>query len=390
MPSEEPAVLVFCHDTDSRQQIRTSMARHDLSTVEPMDLSAARSALDDRDIRLVLCDLDLPGTDALLETLTREHTGVPIIAVSASTATETPVEAFRRGADDYLSRPLTEPMLDESLDRILSGVRFRRRTARYLADLERTNGLLRQNLQRLRDDEESGRRLQFQLLPPERQQFDSYHFSRRLWTSLYLSGDFVDYFRIDDRHSGFYIADVAGHGASPAMITILLKSYMNRYLELHRQAKNRGILDPARIFGRINQNMLKSDMGKHLTMFYGVIDHADNRLYYGNAGQFPYPILYDGEQVRYIETRGKPLGLFEFAEYRTVDLPLPEHFMLTLLSDGILELLPQSQLSDKLAYLLDLFSNPSNTPASLSKHLGLTRADTLPDDVTMLQIRRGF
>jgi phosphoserine phosphatase RsbU/P len=390
MPSEEPAVLAFCHDSDSRQQIRASMVRHDLSTVESMDVSAARSALNDRDIRLVACDLDLPGSDALLEILAQEHTGVPIIAFSASTTTETPVEAFRRGADDYLSKPLTGPMLDESLDRILSGLRFRRRTARYLADLERTNGLLRQNLQRLRDDEESGRRLQFQLLPPERQQFDSYHFSRRLWTSLYLSGDFVDYFRIDDQHSGFYIADVAGHGASPAMITVLLKSYMNRYLELYRQAKNRGILDPARIFGRINQNMLKSDMDKHLTMFYGIIDHANNRLCYGNAGQFPYPILYDGEQVRYIETRGKPLGLFEFAEYRTVGLPLPERFMLTLLSDGILELLPQSQLSDKLAYLLDMFSNPGNTPASLSKHLGLTRADTLPDDVTMLQIRRGF
>lgn len=389
MPSEEPAVLALCHDSDSRQQIRACMHQHEWPILEVAD-AVALTAFHDRAFQLVLCDLDLPDADAMLEILQRDHADVPIIVFSASTAIDTPIEAFRRGVDDYLSKPLTSPSLDESLDRVMNGVRFRRRTARYLAELEHSNDSLEQNLKRLRDDEESGRRLQFQLLPPERQQFDHYQFSRRLWTSLYLSGDFVDYFRIDEHRSGFYVADVAGHGASPAMITVLLKTYMNRYLELYRQAKNHGILDPARIFSRINHNMLKSDMGKHLTMFYGVIDHSDNRLCYGNAGHFPYPILYDGEQAHYIETRGKPLGLFEFAEYRTVELALPERFMMTLSSDGILELLPQSQLSAKLAYLLDLFSNPRHTLAALGKQLGLTLTDMLPDDVTLLQIRRGF
>ena len=67
---------------------------------------------------------------------------------------------------------------------------------------------------------------------------------------------------------------------------------------------------------RMNHNVLQSHLGKHLTMFYGIIEFTSNRLHYCNAGHYPYPILYDGEQAEFIESRGgKPVGMFEFAEY---------------------------------------------------------------------------
>ena len=31
--------------------------------------------------------------------------------------------------------------------------------------------------------------------------------------------EFVDYFRVDERRIGFYLADVSGHGASSAFVT---------------------------------------------------------------------------------------------------------------------------------------------------------------------------
>ena len=48
--------------------------------------------------------------------------------------------------------------------------------------------------------------------------------------SLYLSGDFLDYQRYNDRFSAFYFADVSGHGASSAFVTVLLKYLCNRWL----------------------------------------------------------------------------------------------------------------------------------------------------------------
>ncbi|MDX1606665.1 MAG: SpoIIE family protein phosphatase [Candidatus Competibacterales bacterium] len=313
----------------------------------------------------------------------------PVVTLSDRGDTDEAVRAFRAGASDYLAPPHAE-VLPAALQRALSRNRQQQREQRRLRSLEQDNQQLLEHLETLHEDEESGRRLQFQLLPPERQSFGPYRFSRQLWTSLYLSGDFVDYFKIDDTHTGFYMADVAGHGVSPAMITVLLKSYMNRYLELYRQDKNQGILDPARIFARINYNILKSDMGKHLTMCYGVIEHPSNRLTYCNAGQFPYPMLFNGQRACYQETHDKPLGLFDFAQYRNVVLQLPERFAFALLSDGILELLRQSQIKEKLTFLLGLFENDRVNLTAFGERLGLNRNRLLPDDVTLLLVKRGL
>lgn len=357
------------------------------------DSDEAVAVLRERAVSAVVCDLDATGERgfAAMSAIHQQSADTPVIAMANGVAVDAVVRAFRLGASDFLFKPLTEHALRQALDtlRVVAGQRGAER--RRLNDLTRSNAELHEQLAQLREDEEAGRRLQFQLLPHDRLQIGPFHFNRRLCTSLYLSGDFVDYFRIDDEHTGFYVADVAGHGVSPAMVTVLLKSYMNRYLELLHQGKNRGILDPGRIFSRINHNMLRSDMGKHLTMFYGVLSHRDNCLCYCSAGQFPYPVLYDGREARYLQTKGKPLGLFEHAQYHSVAVTLPARFVLTLFSDGILELLPQSELSAKLDYLLGMFSNPRITLRTLCRRLGLDSiGDVLPDDVTVLFVKRGF
>ena len=102
------------------------------------------------------------------------------------------------------------------------------------------NEQLRQTVRQLQEDEAAARRIQFQLLPENDKIYRHYCFSCHLLTSQYLSGDFVDYFVIDGDHLGFYIADVSGHGVSSAFVTVMLKSYIGRYRELHRQNRDRG------------------------------------------------------------------------------------------------------------------------------------------------------
>ncbi|MBK9950072.1 MAG: SpoIIE family protein phosphatase [Candidatus Competibacteraceae bacterium] len=74
---------------------------------------------------------------------------------------------------------------------------------------------------------------------------------------------------------------------------------------------------------------------------------------YSSGGQFPFPILFDGEQAAYLGKKSLPIGLFDFASYKTESLQLPPAFALVLISDGILETLPQTSLRDKQAFLLD-------------------------------------
>ena len=393
--SEEVDVLIIDDEPTIRALIRNQLQQNRLFQVYEADDGASGLAVA-RQVQpaVVICDLKLPDASGfdVIEALLRERPDLPVIVVSGAGQLDDAVRALKLGAIDYFSKPIANlAVLEHAIQQALEHANLRQRNQQYQLQLEQANQRLEANLRQLREDEEAGRRLQFQLLPPETQVFSNVHCSRRLCTSLYLSGDFVDYFRIDDDHVGFYIADVAGHGVSPAFITILLKSYMNRYLELFRQAKNRGVMDPAKIMTRLNHNLLKSGMGKHLTMFYGIIELIQQRLHYCNAGQFPYPILYNGKQACFIESQGKPIGMFEFAEYQSHVLQLPEQFALVLLSDGVLEVLPQAQIGDKLSFLLSLFDNGRITINNLSRKLGVeAEKQTLPDDVTLMLVKRGF
>jgi serine phosphatase RsbU (regulator of sigma subunit) len=371
-------------------QVTTASDGHD-------GIQAALTQLPD----VVICDLKLPDIHGfqIIETVLQTLPDMPIIVISGVGQIDDAVTALKLGAIDFFSKPIANlEVLEHAIKQALEYSQLRQRNREYQIQLEQANQKLEEsnqrlesNLKQLREDEEAGRRLQFQLLPPESQTFGQVHCNRRLWTSLYLSGDFIDYFRIDEQHVGFYIADVAGHGLSPAFVTILLKSYMNRYLELFLQSKNRGVLDPAKIMARMNHNVLQSQMGKHLTMFYGVIDLASNMLSYCNAGHYPYPILYDGETAQLIENRGKPVGMFEFSEYHNESLPLPKNFALALLSDGVFEIMPQSHIADKLTFLLSLFNSNKITIGHFSRGLGIDNiGNELPDDISLLLIKRGF
>jgi serine phosphatase RsbU (regulator of sigma subunit) len=287
----------------------------------------------------------------------------------------------RQSVDELIASPVEKVELVVRLDNLLH--------IRQLSlELEAANARLEKNLQRMKDDESGGRHLQFQLLPDNHKQIGPCEFSHRLITSAYLSGDFVDYFAIDHRHLGFYMADVSGHGVSSAFVTVLLKSYMARYLEDHREGRDSAILRPGETLDRLNHKLLGGHLNKYMTMFYGVLSLDDNRLHYSQGGQFPFPILFDGSRPDFVGIKSLPVGLFEFATYETVELQLPPRFIMALISDGILEVLPQPRLRDKLRFLLSLISNDSTTIAAVVRELALNQENTLPDDITFLMIRK--
>jgi serine phosphatase RsbU (regulator of sigma subunit) len=340
---------------------------------------------------LVLCDLRMPGMDGLqvLATVTREFPDLPILVVSGMGGMSDAIQALKFGAWDYVTKPIEDmAVLEHAIDHALERARLRQENRQHREHLEAVNDQLRQTVRQLHEDEAAARRIQFQLLPENDKLYRSYRFSRHLLTSQYLSGDFVDYFAIDGDHLGFYIADVSGHGVSSAFVTVMLKSYMGRYRELRRQNRDRGILNPAETLSRLNREIFSCHMDKYLTMFYGVIEWSTNQLRYSSGGQFPFPILFNGEQASYVGKKSLPIGLFDFASYQTESLQLPPRFAMVFISDGILETLPQPTLRDKQAFLLELVGHTELTIENLIQALGLDQVGLLPDDVTLLLIER--
>jgi serine phosphatase RsbU (regulator of sigma subunit) len=299
------------------------------------------------------------------------------------------VQALKRGAWDYITKPIHDmAVLESAIHRVLEHAQLLRENREYRENLERLNRELTRTLKQLQEDEEAGRRIQFQLLPEDNSSFGSYTFRRRLYPSMYLSGDFVDYFPIDDRHIGFYMADVSGHGAASAFVTVMLNTLMIQYRDALWQSEDDTILHPERTLQRLNRDLCRQNLEKHLTLFYGIIDLEQNTMRYSNGGQFPYPLLYDGREVRTLECRGRPLGLFEDAEFRFRQCDLPPECLLVLVSDGILELMPEDAVLERYSTLLSAAHGTDLDLDELTVGLDILADKHLPDDIAFLVISR--
>ncbi|MDP6629847.1 MAG: SpoIIE family protein phosphatase [Kiritimatiellia bacterium] len=251
-----------------------------------------------------------------------------------------------------------------------------------------TNRRLEDSLQKLRDDEEAGKSIQTSLLPPPIEQIGPLVFSRYLEPSFYVSGDFVDYFRIDEKHVGFYIADVSGHGVSSAFITVLLKSFMSYARERFMNGEEQVVLDPAMLLTRLNTELLGQDVGKHLTLFYGVIESDTNRLTFASGGQFPYPIMLSGGTADRMKVKGTPLGMFPFSTYENTELDLPTSFVCAFFSDGVLDLLDQDGLMDRQQHLESVVEQSDGDIGRMVKRLNLAGQTMPPNDISVLTVQR--
>ena len=342
---------------------------------------------------LVICDLRMPQMDGLelIRLISERQNDLPVIVVSGAGVMNDAVEALRLGAADYLIKPLEDlAMLEHSVRRALDRSRLRLENRRYREQLETANRDLQASLHLLQEDQDAGRQVQMNMLPVTPWTTDDFHFAHQIIPSLYLSGDFVDYFRVDEHRIGFYLADVSGHGASSAFVTVLLKFMTTRLLYESRRAGTLREFKPSEVLDHINRGLINCKLGKHVTMLGGVIDQERNVLHYSIGGHLPMPVLYDGESARYLEGRGLPVGLFVDATYDDFEMVLPERFSLTLLSDGILDLLPGDTLKDKESALPELVAGAGGTLDGLRGAFGLAALHDMPDDIALLVLSRNL
>jgi sigma-B regulation protein RsbU (phosphoserine phosphatase) len=224
---------------------------------------------------VIICDLRMPQIDGLelIRRINVINSEVPVIVVSGAGVMSDAVEALRLGAADYLIKPLEDlAVLEHSIRRALDRSHLRLENQRYREKLEAANRELQASLHLLQEDQNAGRQVQMNMLPVTPWQVDGLEFSHQIIPSLYLSGDFVDYFRVDERRVAFYLADVSGHGASSAFVTVLLKFMTTRLLYEWRRNGVLPEFKPSDVLGHINRGLLNCKLGKHVTMLGGVID----------------------------------------------------------------------------------------------------------------------
>lgn len=341
---------------------------------------------------LVLCDPGAQGVDgrSMVESLSLEFPDVPVIVITGEATLDEVMQVLRLGAVDYLARPLADTdRLVQAVDNALERTRLRQENSLVKQELEAANQQLQDYVEALQQDQRAGRQVQLGMLPPSPMAIDGFRLQHRIVPSLFLSGDFVDYFRITERHFVLYIADVSGHGASSAFVTVLLKNFSRR---LRREYRPRMLAEPGEILRWLNQELLESRLDRHVTMFLGVVDCATDTFSYANAGHFPAPVLVADGEARYLEIPGKPLGLFEDLRLESAQTPMPRDSALALFSDGLLEVLDAPSLVEKEARVLASVKRataeaPSDLEA-LCTEFGLAPELEAPDDIACLLVSR--
>ena len=342
---------------------------------------------------LIICDLRMPQIDGLelIRRISQINSEMPVIVVSGAGVMSDAVEALRLGAADYLIKPLEDlAVLEHSVHRALDRSRLRLENQRYREKLEAANRELQASLHLLQEDQNAGRQVQMNMLPTTPWEADGLHFAHQIIPSLYLSGDFADYFRVDEHRVAFYLADVSGHGASSAFVTVLLQFMTTRLLYEWRRNGVLPEFKPSDVLGHINRGLINCKLGKHVTMLGGVIDLQSGQLTYSIGGHLPLPVLFSEGEARYLEGRGLPVGLFEEASYNDLVMQLPPSFSLSMMSDGILDLLPGDTLKEKEAALPRLVSEAGGTLDGLRQVFGLANLRDMPDDIALLVLSRNL
>jgi len=381
-------VLVIDHDASRARQLAEQVAEAGFHTEVVTDVVNYDYALNENsDLDVILCELDLKDISwkEARETLREMDVQVPAIMFSDEANVERKMTALRLGANDFFTRPVEDTeALVKSIERCVRQRQMRRELLENRKRLEAANTELRGTVKVLEQDQQAGRQVQMRMLPSTPLVLDDFVFSHTVIPSLFLSGDFTDYFTVGKAHVTFFMADVSGHGSSSAFATVLLKNLFARKRSDYLRKSDDTVLSPIGMLKLANQELLDLEVGKFATMVVGLLDMENNTLSYSIAGHLPQPVLVSSEGARYLRGEGPAVGIMEDAHYEEHLIELPDSFMLALFSDGILEILPPKNLIEKEKYFLKVFEQTVDSPSDLIAELGLDTVETAPDDIAAL------
>jgi len=388
--TSQPLLAVLHDDPEIRARAVACVQELGCRAELPADIGRLLAASAARTVDMAVCGRTSLAPDDYRDLKILIDAGLPVVVITRGGEALGEIELLMRiGAADLLAeRYVGTEVARHIIRRNLAQLRLQGENRRIQQQLRRVNADLQRRLDELQKDQQAGRQVQLKMLPDTPQRYGRYEFAHRMFPSLYLSGDYVDYFTVGDHHAAFFIADVSGHGASSAFITVLLKHLTARARSALVRSGDRTILSPAASMQRLNEQLLATGLGKHITMFGGILNMKNNTLRYCIAGHVPLPILVEDGGARYLEGSGFPVGLFHEAEFEDARIRLPERFSLMAFSDGVLEILAPKGLPEKEQALKELVEGCDGTLRNLAAQLGIDCTRDMPDDITLMRITR--
>ncbi|UCD35779.1 MAG: sigma-54-dependent Fis family transcriptional regulator, partial [Nitrospiraceae bacterium] len=123
----KPSILIV----DDEKTIRDSLARYlapdYVVSTTPSGEEAIRMLQENSDIEVILSDMKMPGMDGLelLEKIQADRRDTVVIFITGFSTVESAVDAMRRGAYDYLTKPVDLNKLEVTLKNAIENRKLR-------------------------------------------------------------------------------------------------------------------------------------------------------------------------------------------------------------------------------------------------------------------------
>ncbi|HEU5251267.1 MAG TPA: sigma-54 dependent transcriptional regulator [Thermoanaerobaculia bacterium] len=140
VPAPHPCgILVVDDDERLAGTLQELLVREGYAVEVALSAAEATAILERRrGIALALVDLIMPGTDglALMDDLHRRYPELAVIVMTGYGTIETAVEAIKRGAEDYLTKPMDSHALRKKVARLMEVFELRERVRQLETNLE--------------------------------------------------------------------------------------------------------------------------------------------------------------------------------------------------------------------------------------------------------------
>ena len=347
-------------------------------------LEALTMLLKEKDFDIILSDINMPEMDGL-SLLTKinemQNPALKCIMVSAYGDMGNIRQAMNNGAFDFATKPIDLDDLSLTIEKAIEQISYIKAMQQEHIQLESIKG----DLAVAREIQQA---ILPRIIPPFPENAHQIDIAASMEAAKDVGGDFYDFFRIDEDHIGFVIADVSGKGV-PAAIFMAVCRTLIRATGIKGGA-------PSECITYTNDLLVEesvSDM--FVTVFYGIYNLKTGEVVYTNAGHNPpYVVKADGSIKNLPLSKNLVTGIVEGYQYTEETLQLEHGDTLLLYTDGVTEAIDTESKEYGEERLKNLLRQSAQ--ASCQELIDMVKADVKSfagdeeqsDDITLLAIKR--
>ncbi len=279
------------------------------------------------DIDIILSDINMPEMDGLtlLSKINEmRNPAKKCIMVSAYGDMGNIRQAMNNGAFDFATKPIDLDDLNITIEKAVEQIK-------YIHESQQEH----RQLVSLKNDLAIASEIQQAILPrvfppfPENEK--QIEISAFMGPAKDVGGDFYDFFRINEDHIGFVIADVSGKGV-PAAIFMAVSRTLLRATALRGDS-------PADCLNYVNELLCQESVeNMFVTLFYGIYELSTGKVCFTNAGHNPPYVVKANGSLSVVQTKASlMLGVMEDISYVNNELQLEPDDTLFLFTDGVTE-----------------------------------------------------